>query len=191
MDLFRLQIESLIFCSDKPLKTSDIKNAIDEYLDSQIPLEDVESVVVELLEKYKNSNYPFEIVKIAQGYQFRTKPAFHPIIAVLQKHLSGRKLTRAAIETLAIIAYKQPISKPEIEAIRGVGSDYPVKKLLSKNLIEIRGKAETPGRPIVYGTSDLFLEHFGINSLSDLPTLKDFKEEGATIGENETYPTDV
>ncbi len=191
MELLKLQIESLVFCSDKPLKAEDIKACIDEYLEVQVPLEHIENVLDELLNKYQAEQYPFEIVKLAGGYEYRTKPSFHAVIAVLQKNLSARRLTRAAVETLAIIAYKQPISKPEIEAIRGVGSDYPVKKLLSKNLIEIKGKAQTPGKPVIYGTSELFLEYFGLNSIEELPTLKDFKEEGATIGLTENQQNDV
>ncbi len=191
MDLFKLQIESLIFCSEKPLKASEIKQVIDEYLEAQIPIEDVQAVLEELTQKYLDDSYPFEILHIAQGYQFRTKPTFHPVVAILQKRLSGKKLTRAAMETLAIIAYRQPVSKSEIEHIRGVGSDYPIKKLLSRGLIKICGKAETPGRPLIYGTTDLFLEHFGLNSLAEMPTLKDFKEEGASIGKEDSEDSEI
>ena len=113
-----------------------------------------------------------------------TKPAYQASIGIMLKQQSKKRLSTSALETLSIIAYKQPISKTEIENIRGVNCDYAVQKLLDKGLVEIRGKAETIGRPILYGTSPKFMEYFGINDLNELPTPKDFTQEVNTIGES-------
>jgi len=108
------------------------------------------------------------------GYQFLTKPAYQASIGILLKQQSKRRLSNSALETLSIIAYKQPVTKSEVENIRGVNCDYAVQKLLEKGLVEIKGKSDGIGRPLLYGTSPSFMEYFGINDLSELPTPKDF-----------------
>lgn len=137
-----------------------------------------------LEEKYQSDDYAFQLFKAAGGYQFLTKPAYQASISILLKQQSKKRLSTSAMETLSIIAYKQPISKTEIENIRGVNCDYAVQKLLDKGLIEITGKAETIGRPMLYGTTAKFMEYFGISDLTELPTPKDFTSEVNTIGEN-------
>lgn len=137
-----------------------------------------------LEEKYISDDYAFQLFKAAGGYQFLTKPAYQASISILLKQQSKKRLSTSAMETLSIIAYKQPISKTEIENIRGVNCDYAVQKLLDKGLIEITGKAETIGRPMLYGTTSKFMEYFGISELTELPTPKDFSTEVNTIGEN-------
>ena len=128
--------------------------------------------------------YSFEVCETGGGFQFLTKPAFQASIGIHLKQKSKKRLSTSALETLAIIAYKQPVTKTDIEHIRGVSSEYSVHKLLEKELIEIKGKAEAIGKPILYGTSEKFMEYFGINSLHELPTPKDFaKKEENTIGE--------
>jgi segregation and condensation protein B len=117
------------------------------------------------------------------GYQFLTKPAYQVSIGILLKQQSQKRLSTAQLETLAIIAYKQPITKGEVEQIRGVNSDYSVQKLLEKELIEIKGKSDGAGRPLIYGTSDKFMEYFGINSMQELPHPKDFSQPENQIGE--------
>ena len=112
-----------------------------------------------------------------------TKPAYQSSIGIFLKQQSKKRLSNSALETLAIIAYKQPITKPQLEQIRGVNCDYSTQKLLEKELIEIKGKAETPGRPMLFGTSGKFMEYFGINDLSELPTPKDFPTDENKIGE--------
>src|SRR5690606_27933347 len=124
-----------------------------------------------------------ELRSINDGYQFLTKPQYYDTINQLQAHRSKKKLSPAALETLAIIAYRQPITKLEIEQIRGVNCDYSVQRLLEKELIKIVGKANTLGKPILYGTSDLFMDHFGITDTADLPKLKEIVQDGNTIGE--------
>lgn len=143
-------------------------------LDTHIPDDDIQQALDTLLQKYDNEKFAFKIFKAAGGYQFQTKSEYHTSISLLLKQKSKKQLSKATLETLAIIAYRQPITKGEIEKIRGIGSDYAVQKLLEKELIMIKGKADTPGRPVLYGTSDKFMEYFGMNSLDDLPQAKDF-----------------
>lgn len=150
--------------------------------DAEVAEEDILQAIQELLGKYESDEYSFQIYQIAKGYQFLTKPAYKASIGILLKQQSKKRLSTAALETLSIIAYKQPVTKAEIEQIRGVGCDYALQKLLEKSLIMIVGKDDTVGKPLLYGTSDQFMEYFGINSLDDLPTLKDFSKEENTIG---------
>lgn len=137
-----------------------------------------------LEEKFQSEEFSFQLYKAAGGYQFLTKPAYQASISILLKQQSKKRLSTSAMETLAIIAYKQPISKTEIENIRGVNCDYAVQKLLDKGLVEIIGKAETIGRPMLYGTTAKFMEYFGISDLVELPTPKEVSSEVNTIGEN-------
>ena len=128
--------------------------------------------------------YSFEPIYSGGGYQFLTKPAYQASIGILLKQQSKRRLSNSSLETLAIIAYRQPITKSEIEQIRGVNCDYAVQKLLEKELIEIKGKSDAVGRPLIYGTTESFNDYFGINSLNELPTLKDFVQKENEIGES-------
>jgi len=151
---------------------------------AEVPEEDIQGALQRLEEKFLAEEFSFQINKAAGGYQFLTKPAYQASISIMLKQQSKKRLSTSAMETLSIIAYKQPISKTEIENIRGVNCDYAVQKLLDKGLIEITGKAETIGRPMLYGTTTKFMEYFGINDLQELPTPKDFSTEVNTIGEN-------
>ncbi len=174
MDFLENHIEALIFASPEPIKPQEIRNCLSSLLDAEIPVADVEKALESLLEKYDRTEFAFRIYPVAGGYQFQTKSEYLGIVAILLKQRSKKKLSKSALETLAIIAYRQPISKSEVEKIRGVSSDYAVQKLLEKELIVIRGKADTPGRPLLYGTSERFMEYFGINTLEELPQPKDF-----------------
>ena len=151
--------------------------------EAEIPLDHIESALVDLQEKYRQDDFSFALEQLGGGYQFLTKPAYQASISILLKQQSQKRLSTAQMETLSIIAYKQPITKGEIEQIRGVNSDYSVTKLLEKELIEIKGKSENVGRPLIYGTSPKFMEYFGINSLQDLPQPKDFSQPDNQIGE--------
>ena len=124
-----------------------------------------------------------EVVKVSNGYQFLTKKDYHAVVSLLQAQRAKKKLSQAALETLAIIAYKQPVTKPEIEQIRGVNCDYSIQKLLEKELITIVGKSDTVGKPILYGTSPLFMDYFGVNDISDLPQIKELTNNTNSIGE--------
>ena len=151
--------------------------------ESEIPKEDILDAVVSLQEKYSNEEFSFALDQIGGGYQFLTKPAFQVSVSILLKQQSQKRLSTAQLETLSIIAYKQPVTKTEIEHIRGVSCDYSIQKLLEKELLLIKGKSDTVGRPILYGTSSKFMEYFGINNLTDLPQPKDFFSEENQIGE--------
>lgn len=151
---------------------------------ADVPEEDIMGAIQRLEERYSKDEFAFQLFKSAGGYQFLTKPSYQTSISILLKQQSKKRLSTSAMETLSIIAYKQPISKTEIENIRGVNCDYAVQKLLDKGLIEITGKADTIGRPMLYGTTAKFMEYFGINDLAELPTPKEFSNEVNTIGEN-------
>ncbi|MCK6618441.1 MAG: SMC-Scp complex subunit ScpB [Cyclobacteriaceae bacterium] len=184
MDFLQNHIEALIFCSPTPIKLADIRVCLSEMFNADVPEEDIVNAIKRLDEKFQSDEFSFQLNRSAGGYQFLTKPAYQASIGILLKQQSKKRLSVSAMETLAIIAYRQPISKPEVETIRGVNCDYAIQKLLDKGLVEITGKADTVGRPLLYGTTQKFMEYFGINDLSDLPTPKDFSGEINTIGEN-------
>lgn len=185
MDFLQNHIEALIFCSPHPIKVADIKSCLSEMFNADVPEEDITSAIQRLEEKFTAEEFSFQLFKAAGGYQFLTKPAYQTSIGIMLKQQSKKRLSTSAMETLSIIAYKQPISKTEIENIRGVNCDYAVQKLLDKGLIEITGKADTIGRPMLYGTTQKFMEYFGINDLHELPVPKEFTSETNTIGQNE------
>jgi segregation and condensation protein B len=154
--------------------------------DADVPDKDIQKALEQVTERYKSDEFSLEVVKAGGGYQFLTKPAYQASIGILLKQQSKRRLSNSALETLSIIAYKQPITKSEVEKIRGVNCDYSIQKLLEKELIEIKGKSEGVGRPLIYGTNQKFMEYFGINDLIELPTPRDFASEENQIGpENE------
>lgn len=151
--------------------------------EADVPEKDVKEAIESISKKFEAEEHSFELAHVGGGYQFLTKPAYQASIGILLKQQSKRRLSTSALETLSIIAYKQPVTKTEVEQIRGVNCDYSVQKLLEKELIEIRGKSEGVGRPLIYGTSSRFMDYFGINSLEELPTLKDLPSQENTIGE--------
>jgi len=171
-------IESLIFASDESIPASEIINAIKEIDgdETEITAKDVDEAVNELNKYYEENDRAFQIVRIANGYTFATKTEYAKYVGYLSTEKSKRRLSQAALETLAIIAYKQPITKPEIEQIRGVNSDYMINTLLEKNLVTIKGRAETIGRPLLYSTTDEFLKYFGLNTIADLPKPREIEE---------------
>lgn len=182
MDFLINHIEALIFCSPSPIKLDDLKSCLSEMFNVDVPEQDIIDAIKKLDEKYSADEYAFQIFRSGGGYQFLTKPAYQSSIGILLKQQSKKRLSVSAMETLAIIAYRQPISKTEIENIRGVNCDYAVQKLLDKGLVEILGKSEGVGRPILYGTSPKFMEYFGISDIAELPTPKDFSQEINSIG---------
>lgn len=151
--------------------------------EAEIPMEHIDEAIDELIEKYLSEEFSFQLEQSGGGYQFLTKPAYQTSISILLRQQSQKRLSTAQLETLSIIAYKQPVTKGDIEQIRGVNSDYSVQKLLEKELVDIKGKSEGVGRPMLYGTSRKFMEYFGINSLSELPQPKDFSQPDNQIGE--------
>lgn len=163
-----------MFCSVQPISAGELQACLNEMFEAEVPVADIETSLNALNEKYNDDNFSFQLVRAGGGYQFLTKPAYQASIGILLKQQSNKRLSNSALETLSIIAYKQPVIKSEIENIRGVNCDYAVQKLLDKGLVEIKGKSEGIGRPLLYGTSAAFMEYFGINDLSELPTPKDF-----------------
>ncbi|WP_092730224.1 SMC-Scp complex subunit ScpB [Algoriphagus alkaliphilus] len=183
MDFLNRHIEALIFCAPEPIAASEISKCLSEMFASEIPLDHIESALIELGNKYNQEEFSFALEHLGGGYQFLTKPAYQPSISILLRQQSQKRLSTAQLETLSIIAYKQPVTKGEIEQIRGVNSDYSVQKLLEKELVEIKGKSEGVGKPLIYGTSNKFMEYFGINSIQELPLPKDFSQSDNQIGE--------
>lgn len=183
-------IESIIFVSDQPVtvrflhqvltqqeaSTKESEEEQEEQLTQGLTTKEIEAALQTLLTKYQDISYPFEIKKVSGGYQFYTKRAFYPFVRKAVVNKNKRKLTRSALETLSIVAYKQPITKAEVEFIRGVNCDYSIQKLLEKNLLSIIGRADAPGRPLLYSTSPFFMEYFGIADMTELPKLKEFEE---------------
>ena len=174
-------IEALIFASDKPLPTLEITELVNNafgFMEDKISLDQVEAAIEGITEKYASEFYPFEMKQSGGGWQFLTKKDYHKTIAQLNGDKFLKRLSAASLETLSIVAYKQPVTKGEIEAIRGVSSDYAVQKLLEKELIIITGRNEKlPGHPLVYATSKNFMDYFGINSADELPRIKEVLAE--------------
>ena len=183
MSSLETKIESLIFCSPKPIKIDIIQKAFAESESINYKEKEIKDCLDSIFRKYNNNNFSFELVESGGGFQFLTKKEFSRLNEVLLKQQSKRRLSISALETLSIIAYKQPVTKSEIEKIRGVNCDYTIQKLLDKELIKIQGKSEKVGRPLIYATSAKFMDYFGINNLSQLPTIKDFQKEENSIGD--------
>jgi segregation and condensation protein B len=183
MDFLNRHIEALIFCAPEPITASEISKCLSEMFATEIPFDHIESGLIELGNKYDQEEFSFALEHLGGGYQFLTKPAYQSSIRILLRQQSQKRLSTAQLETLSIIAYKQPVTKGEIEQIRGVNSDYSVQKLLEKELVEIKGKSEGVGKPLIYGTSGKFMEYFGINSIQELPQPKDFSQSENQIGE--------
>ena len=170
-------IEALIFASDKPLTAMEMTELLNNafgFMDDKLTLDQIQTGIDGIVAKYNSEFYPFEVRESGGGWQFLSKKAFHKTIAQLNGEKFLKRLSVAALETLAIVAYKQPITKGEIESIRGVNSDYSIQKLLEKELIVIIGRNEDmPGKPLIYATSKTFMDYFGINQTADLPRLRE------------------
>jgi segregation and condensation protein B len=183
MDFLIPHIESLIFTAETPIRLSELQSCLEESFGSSFPEREILQVIEHLKARYADELFAFEIVEINEGYQLMTKPALHRTVGVYLKQTTKKRLSQAALETLSIIAYKQPLSKSEVEKIRGVNCDYALQKLLEKELVTITGRSEGPGRPLLYGTTEKFMDYFGLKTLRDLPQPKDFKEPDEQIGE--------
>jgi segregation and condensation protein B len=178
-------IESLIFAANPSVSFEEIRLTLNECFQSQFSEEEVSKAIDNLMQRYLDDMYSIEIVEIGGGFRFMTKGAYHQTISMYLRQNSHKKLSKAALETLSIIAYKQPVSKSEIESIRGVNSDFSVQKLLDKELIKIAGRSEGPGRPLLYGTTPKFMDYFGLKSMDELPELKEIEPDANQIGEAE------
>ena len=163
-------IEALIFASDTPLTADKIKQVVEN-----VTKKEIEGIIAELQNEYEQQSRGFNIKEVANGYQFRTQPAFATWLKKLKKSKPFR-LTQPTLETLAIIAYKQPITRLEIEKIRGVDTGGVIKTLLEKRLICIAGRKNVPGKPFLLGTTKAFLEIFSLENLSSLPAIKEVED---------------
>jgi segregation and condensation protein B len=171
----RAVIEALLFSSDKPLSIEQIKNVLDN-----LGAQEIRSMLGELNQDYESSNSGIRITEIAGGFQMSTAPTLAPFLKKLYKQRNVEKLSKPALETLAIIAYKQPLTRLDIESLRNVNIDGVMKSLLDKDLIRVTGRKKSPGRPKVYGTTRQFLEYFGLKSLEELPKIENF----STLAQN-------
>ena len=174
-------IEALIFASEKPLTAIELTELVNQafgFLDDKVGIDQVQTCIDGIKEKYASEFYPFELRESGGGLQFLTKKEFHQTIVQLNGDKFLKRLSTAALETLAIIAYKQPITKSEIETIRGVNCDYSIQKLLEKELVIISGRNENMvGKPLIYATSRHFMDYFGINSADELPKISEVLAE--------------
>jgi len=182
MELLKQHIEALIFASPQPIAVADLRTVLEESLQAVIGEEAIREAITVSQNQFRDNRYAFELVEIAGGWQFLTKGAYHNSVAVHLKQTTRKRLSQAALETLALVAYKQPVSKSELEEIRGVSCDYALQKLLDKELVFISGRSEGPGRPLLYGTTEKFMDYLGINSLTDLPKPKEFRDDENSVG---------
>ncbi len=174
-------IEALIFASEKPLTNVELVELVNNalgFIEDRATIEQVDAAIEGIKEKYSAEFYAFELRESGGGLQFLTKREYYKTVALLNGDKFLKRLSTAALETLAIIAYKQPITKSEMEAIRGVNCDYAVQKLLEKDLVVISGRKEDAvGQPLIYSTSKSFMDYFGINSPADLPKISEVMME--------------
>lgn len=164
-------LEVFLFLSEEPLEPDKLKGILDD-----VAHERIKDFFEELKKEYEDRNGGLQIVELARGYQILTRPELAPWVKRFNLVRLSARLSRAAVETLAIISYKQPITRVDVEAIRGVNVEGILKNLLERRLIKIFGRKDVPGRPLMYGTTKEFLQYFGLKDLSELPTLKEFKE---------------
>lgn len=182
LETIELHIEAIIFSAKQAVTEAEIISTLEKTLEIPVSPKQVQQYIAQLTQKYNSGEFAFELTPISDGYQFLTKTAYHKTISVFLNLKARKKLSTSALETLSIIAYKQPITKAEIEQIRGVNCDYSIQKLLEKELIEIAGRSEVPGRPLLYGTTQLFMDYFGLQNLTDLPKLKEIQPQTNQIG---------
>lgn len=170
-------VEAIIFASPEPIGAKRISNLLTEH-DDQVIVESerIEELVDKLNKRYDENGLSFRIQQTGGGYTFSTRQRYHSWLSIFQHENAYRRLSQSAIETLAIVAYKQPITKPEVDQIRGVDSGYILRQLMEKALIHVSGRADSPGKPLLYATTEHFLKHFGINSVDELPRPREIEE---------------
>ncbi len=185
MEDVQKNIEAIIFAAENPVKIEELLTYFNKNTEVAFSQDELEGILFVIKEKYNNDLFPFELGEVGGGFQFLTKSDYHTAVSGFLNRNTVKRLTTAALESLAIIAYKQPVTKSILETIRGVNADYTIQKLIEKELVEIAGRSDEPGRPLLYKTTQQFLDYFGINSLEDLPKLKEFEELQNQIGEKE------
>ena len=183
-DNIKSVVEALLFASDKPLLIEQVKNALDNLSPG-----DIRKIFEDLKAEYENANRGLRVIEIAGGFQMVTASIFSGFIKKLYKDRNTDRLSRPALETLSIIAYKQPLTKLEIESLRNVNVDGVMKSLQDKNLVRVVGRKNTPGRPKAYGTTRQFLEYFGLKALDELPKIENFPHPQVLEEQNEVKQT--
>lgn len=176
-------IEALLFSAGEPLGLAEIQAAVHADVAAQCTEADFREALAELRACYADADRTFQLQFTAGGYQLLTKPEYYPTLGQHFKHQRGRRLSTAAMETLSVIAYKQPVTRVDVEAVRGVGCDYTINKLLERELIAILGRADGPGRPLLYGTSQRFMDYLGLGDISELPKLRELAGVENSVGE--------
>ncbi|MCH8556548.1 MAG: SMC-Scp complex subunit ScpB [Balneolia bacterium] len=170
-------VEAILFSTPEAVSLSSLKTIIAARADGyEATDEELTGHIGELNAQYEEGGHAFRIKQVAGGYSFATRDEYHPWLEHIQHENALRKISQTALETLAIVAYKQPITKPEVDHIRGVDSGYVVKQLLEKGLIAVAGRNDGPGRALLYKTSDRFLRHFGLNAIEELPKPREIEE---------------
>ena len=179
-----LHIEAILFTAEEPVRPAEVAKALAKsgVVSEEISAASVRDALDALETKYRTGAFAFELTRTGGGYRLLTRRDYYKTVSAFLHETSRKRLSSAALETLSIIAYKQPVTKSEVEAIRGVSCDYTIHKLMEKELVTMLGKAEGPGRPILYGVSQFFLDYFGIDSTGDLPKLKDIEQPENTVG---------
>lgn len=170
MDNLKAALEALLFASERPLTPEEMKNAFEEGISAA----DIRAQIEVLRNEYDQDERGFRIYEIAGGFQLASDIRFAEVLKRFYQSREKKKISQAGLETLSVIAYRQPVTRAEIEAIRGVNVDGAVRTLMEKGLIRIAGRKEVPGRPILYGTTQMFLEHFGLKSMQELPPLSEY-----------------
>lgn len=170
-------IEAMLVSSDRPLKSAAIADTLAVYLDQPVSSEQIDNAISQLNSHYTDQERAFTIEEVSGGYRMMTRPEHAPVIAAMHRARATTRLSKPALETLAIIAYRQPITRAELEAIRGVACGEVVRTLMERRLVKITGRAEELGRPMLYGTTRQFLDTFGLASTKDLPKPEDFADQ--------------
>ncbi len=170
-------VEALVFASPDPISWEKISAIVHES-EEELELDEtaIKHIVDQLNIRFEENDLSFRIEQTGGGYTFVTQPRYHPWLSIFQHENAYRRLSQSAIETLAIVAYRQPITKPEVDSIRGVDSGYILRQLLEKMLVKVSGRADSPGKPLLYKTTSHFLKHFGINSVDELPKPREIDE---------------
>lgn len=189
MDRIIPHIESLIFLANPSVSFEEIVLTLNECFQTEFSEEEVSKAIDQLVQRYLDEKYAFEIIEIGGGFRFMTKGAYHQTVSTYLRQNTHKKLSKAALETLSIVAYKQPVTKTEVEMIRGVNSDFSIQKLLDKELVEIAGRSDGPGRPLLYKTTEKFMDYFGLKSMEELPKLREIEPEVNQIGDAEKEPS--
>lgn len=169
-------VEALVFAAESPLSPRRVVDVFEDVTGESVPEEDVESAVKRLNVSYEEQGRALRIEEWAGGYRMATHQSAAPFLKSFFHEEGRTSLSRSLMETVAIVAYRQPVTKPEVDHVRGVDSGYALRKLMEMGLTEVVGRSESLGRPLLYGTTDLFLEQFGMNDLDDLPRLREIEE---------------